>query len=107
MGPLTQGQDFCIIFPEMGLGGCQVNILVQWDKLLGDCGARVVAMADLGLLGWVWLGIQLGGSHPPPSPPTLEDWQEKPGHGISSLDVGRQMFCLLAKLHSHLDPVFI
>lgn len=98
MGPLAQGQDFCIIFPEMGLGGCQVNILVQWDKLLGDCGAKGVAMADLGLLEWVWLRIQLGGSHPPPSPPTLGDWQERPGHGILSLDVGRQIFCLLAKL---------
>lgn len=61
-------------------------------------GPGVVAMADLGLLGWVWVGIQLGGSHLPPSPPTLGDWQERPGHGISSLDVGRQMFCLLAKL---------
>lgn len=40
MEPLSQGWDFCTIFPEMGLGGCQVNILVQWDKLLEDRGAR-------------------------------------------------------------------
>lgn len=40
MEPLSQSWDFCTIFPEMSLGGCQVNILVQWDKLLGDHGAR-------------------------------------------------------------------
>lgn len=53
-------------------------------------------MADLGLLGWVWLGIQLGGSHPLLHPPPWGIGRR--GQGISSLDVGRQMFCLLAKL---------
>lgn len=55
----------------------------QWDKLWETVGPGVrPAVADLGLLGWVWLGISWE-THPPSPPPW--DWQE--GQGISSLDV--------------------
>lgn len=39
LGPLTQTQAFCIIFPEMGLAGDQVKIFVASGSLwsLGWC----------------------------------------------------------------------
>lgn len=62
-------------------------------------GLGVVAVAALGLPGWVWLGILLEG----PQAPALEDrsWRMAgagQGTGISSLHVGLQMFRLSAKL---------
>lgn len=57
MGPLTQSQGFCIIFPEVGLAGDQVKFFVAPERLWG---LGVVPMAVFGLLRWVWVGDPAG-----------------------------------------------